>query len=168
MLAQFVPYTFVGNHDTTRIASQFDDPRQLEHAVALLALLPGIPAVYSGDEQAFTGVKTESFYGDDAIRPQFPAHPYDLLPFGKGVYDLHQRLLGLRRRHRWLWAATVTTRELENEFIIVELTGAEGERLDLVLNLSDVPRGLPPGTVLDASDHLAPEIPPLGWAVVEP
>jgi len=37
-----------------------------------LALLPGIPSVYSGDEQAFTGVKTESFFGDDAIRPQFP------------------------------------------------------------------------------------------------
>jgi glycosidase len=168
MLEHFVPYTFVGNHDTTRIASQFSDERDLQHAVALLALLPGIPAVYSGDEQAFTGVKTESSYGDDAIRPPFPTHPYDLLPFGRSVYDLHQRLLGLRRRHRWLWTATVTTRELEDQFVIVELTGSEGERLDLALNLSEEPRSLPPGTMLEASDHLAPDIPPHGWAVVEP
>ncbi len=168
MVEHFVPFTFIGNHDTTRIASQFEDQRHLEHAVALLALLPGIPSVYSGDEQAFTGVKTESFFGDDAIRPQFPAHPYDLLPFGRSIHDLHQRLLGLRRRHRWLWTATVTTRELENEFVIVELTGSHGERLDLALSLSDEPRALPTGTVLEASDQLAPVVPPHGWAVVEP
>jgi len=168
MLENFVPYTFVGNHDTTRIASQIDDPHHLEHAVALLALLPGIPAVYSGDEQGFTGVKTESFFGDDAIRPQFPAHPYELLPFGRSLYDLHQRLLGLRRRHRWLWTANVATRELTNEFVVVELTGRDGERLDLALNVGDQPRALPPGTVLEASDHTATEVPPHGWVVVEP
>jgi len=168
MLEHFLPYTFVGNHDTTRIASQLSDPRHLEHAIALLALLPGIPAVYSGDEQAFTGVKTESYFGDDAVRPQFPQHPYDLLPFGRNTYDLHQRLLGLRRRHRWLHAATVTTRELENEFVVVELTGREGERLDLVLNLHDEPRPLPQGTVLDASERDTPTVSPHGWAIVEP
>ena len=124
--------------------------------------------MYSGDEQAFTGVKTESFFGDDAIRPQFPAHPYDLLPFGRSVYDLHQRLLGLRRRHRWLWTATVTTRELENEFVVIELAGGDGERIDLALNICDQPHPLPQGTVLEASDPLAPAVPPHGWAVVEP
>lgn len=168
MLEDFVPYTFVGNHDTTRIASQLEDHRDLEHAVALLALLPGIPAVYSGDEQGFTGVKTESFYGDDAVRPPFPAHPYDLLPFGRSLYDLHQRLLGLRRRHRWLWTASATTRELTNEFVIVELTGQDGERLDLALNVADQPYPMPPGTLLEASDHTATEVPPHGWVVIEP
>lgn len=168
MLENFVPYTFVGNHDTTRIASQFEDRRDTELAVALLALLPGIPAVYSGDEQAFTGVKTESFDGDDAIRPPFPGTPDDLLPFGKDVYDVHQRLLGLRRRHRWLWTATVTTRDLANEFVIVELTGCAGERLDLVLNLNDSARPMPMGSVLEAANHQVTEIPPHGWAVIEP
>ena len=168
MLEDFVPYTFVGNHDTTRIASQIEDHRDLEHAVALLALLPGIPAVYSGDEQGFTAVKTESFYGDDAVRPQFPAHPYDLLPFGRSLYDLHQRLLGLRRRHRWLWTASANTRDLTNEFVVIELTGQDGERLDLALNVADQPYPMPPGTLLEASDHTATEIPPHGWVVVEP
>ena len=168
MVEQFVPYTFVGNHDTTRIASQFSDQRHLAHVVALLALLPGIPAVYAGDEQAFTGVKTESFFGDDAIRPQFPAHPYDLLPFGRGVHDLHQRMLGLRRRHRWLWNAAVTTRDLANEFVIVELTGSGGERLDLALNIGDEPQPLPSGTVLEAAEHGNTAVPPHGWAVTQP
>jgi cyclomaltodextrinase len=84
------------------------------------------------------------------------------------VYELHQRLLGLRRRHRWLWTATVTTRELANEFVIVELTGSAGERLDLALNLHDEPAPLPPGTLLDASEREASTVPAHGWAVVEP
>ncbi|MBI4898925.1 MAG: alpha-amylase [Actinobacteria bacterium] len=168
MVEHFVPYTFVGNHDTTRIASQIPDPRHLEHAIALLALLPGTPGIYAGDEQAFTGVKTDSATGDDAVRPPFPANPYELLPFGRDVYDLHQRLIGLRRRHRWLVTAAVTTRELENEFVIVELTGADGERLEVVLSLCDEPRPLPPGTVLEGSNRSSPNLEPHGWAVVEP
>lgn len=168
MLAHFVPYTFVGNHDTTRIASQLSDERHLGHAVALLALLPGIPAVYAGDEQAFTGVKTESATGDDAVRPPFPAGPWDLLPFGRRVYELHQRLFALRRRNRWLWTASVATRDLENEFVVVELTGTEGERLDLALNISERPHPLPIGTVVEASDLGASTVPPHGWTVVAP
>ncbi|HSN10492.1 MAG TPA: alpha-amylase family glycosyl hydrolase [Propionibacteriaceae bacterium] len=168
MVEHFVPYTFVGNHDTTRIASQISDSRHLEHAVALLALLPGIPGIYAGDEQAFTGVKTESATGDDAVRPPFPDNPYDLLPFGRSVYDLHQRLLGLRRRNRWLVDATVTTRDLENEYVVVELTGADGERLDVVLSLCDQPRQLPPGSVLEGSDRSSSSLEPHGWAVIEP
>lgn len=168
MMADFVPYTFVGNHDTTRIASQLADDRHLDHAVALLALLPGIPAVYAGDEQAFTGVKTESASGDDAVRPPFPAGPGDLLPFGRSVYELHQRLFALRRRNPWLWTAAVATRELENEYVVVELTGSDGERLDLALNVSDRPYPLPIGTVLEASDLSAGTVPPHGWTVVGP
>ncbi len=168
MVTHFVPYTFVGNHDTTRIASQLSDERHLGHAVALLALLPGIPAVYAGDEQAFTGVKTESATGDDAVRPPFPAGPWDLLPFGRRVYELHQRLFALRRRNRWLWTASVATRDLENAFVVVELTGRDGERLELALNLSDRPYPLPIGTVVEASDLGASMVPPHGWTVVAP
>lgn len=168
MLTHFVPYTFVGNHDTTRIASQLTDGRHLGHAVALLALLPGIPAVYAGDEQGFTGVKTDSVHGDDAVRPPFPATPGDLLPFGRSVYELHQRLFALRRRHRWLWTASVETRDLANDYVVVALTGADGERLDLALNLSADPHPLPPGTVLETSGQPGTTVAPHGWVVVQP
>lgn len=69
------PLIFVGNHDTTRIASQLPDGRDLALAYALMVLLPGIPAIYAGDEFGATGVKEERAGGDDAVRPVFPADP---------------------------------------------------------------------------------------------
>ena len=73
------PQTFVGNHDTTRIASQLADGRDLAAAIALLALLPGIPTVYAGDEFGATGVKEERAGGDDVIRPWFPGTPDEVV-----------------------------------------------------------------------------------------
>jgi len=73
------PQTFVGNHDTTRIASQLVDGRDLSAAFALLALLPGIPTVYAGDEFGATGIKEERAGGDDAIRPWFPGSPDEVV-----------------------------------------------------------------------------------------
>ncbi|PWH06099.1 glycosidase [Brachybacterium endophyticum] len=124
----FLPLTFLGNHDTTRIASRLADGRDLVPATALLALLPGIPAVYAGDELGAVGVKEDRPGGDDAVRPLFPSFPADLRtgidPEGRWrgaspegtspplallstqaaprLFELHQRLLGLRRRHPWL------------------------------------------------------------------
>lgn len=66
---RMVPQTFLGNHDTTRIASQLPDGRDLAVAIALLALLPGVPTVYAGDEVGVVGVKEERAGGDDAVRP---------------------------------------------------------------------------------------------------
>lgn len=70
--ADFLPWTFVGNHDVTRIATQVG-PRKAVAATALLATLPGMPAVYYGDEYGLTGLKEERAGGDDAIRPELPA-----------------------------------------------------------------------------------------------
>ena len=74
------PLTFLGNHDTTRIASQLPDGRDLAAAYALLALLPGVPCVYAGDELGAVGVKEERAGGDDAVRPAFPDDPAAPLP----------------------------------------------------------------------------------------
>jgi len=57
LLATFVPWTFIGNHDTSRIASQLPDARRLPHALALLMTLPGTPAVYYGDEDGLRAIK---------------------------------------------------------------------------------------------------------------
>jgi cyclomaltodextrinase / maltogenic alpha-amylase / neopullulanase len=76
MLATFVPATFVGNHDVTRIATQITDPRHLPHAIAALTMLGGTPSIYAGDEYALHGVKEHRAGGGgggDAVRPEFPA-----------------------------------------------------------------------------------------------
>ena len=167
MLSSFVPVTFLGNHDTTRIATKLADDRHIGHAIALLALLPGMPSIYSGDEEGFTGEKTDGEFGDDAVRPPFPGTPNDLLPFGAGVRELYQRLFALRRRHPWLVDAHVSTRELSNEFVEIDLTGRDGEgRIVLALNLSDQARQMPAGEELTDSDPAPGHVAAHGWAVV--
>ena len=115
-LDTFVPMTFVGNHDVTRIASKIADPRHLAHALVVLFTVGGTPSVYAGDELGFTGVKEEREGGDDAVRPEFAADgPGRRRTSAAAILRLHQDLIGLRRRHPWLHRARTTQVELANE-----------------------------------------------------
>ena len=171
MLATFVPQTFVGNHDVTRIASAIDDERHLPHALVTLFTVAGTPSVYYGDEQAFRGTKEERAGGDDAVRPQFPASPADLSPLGEGTYRLHQELIGLRRRHPWLHRAGTTTLHLTNTALVYEVQ-AHGRRLVTALNLDDTPleHDVPGVSEVVAGearlDGTAVTVAPHGWAVL--
>ena len=138
LLDTFVPLTFVGNHDVTRIASQLTDARHLPHALVILMTCAGTPSIYAGDEQAFRGIKEQRAGGDDAIRPAFPATPAGLAPFGWPVYRLHQDLIGMRRRHAWLHTARTRTIELANAHFLFEAVDGE-HRLVVALNLADAP-----------------------------
>ena len=134
-LETFVPQTFLGNHDVTRIASKLTDERDVPLALALLCLLGGTPSIYYGDEQAFRGEKEDRAGGDDAVRPEFPEKPDELAPYGWPTYRLHQDLIGLRRRHAWLHAARSTVRHLTNEQLTCEMSDG-GSRLLLALNVA--------------------------------
>jgi glycosidase len=183
------PLTFVGNHDVTRIASRLDDERHLAHAVVLLCTLPGIPCVYAGDEQAFRGVKYDRAGGDDEVRAPFPPTPHDLLAGGWPTYRLHQRLIGLRRRHPWLTRARLSRVALANEYLCYCLEptdgadgadgagGAGGGRLLVALSTSDAPARVevgggggrlaaaPLAGEASVGDGVL-ELPPHGWAVL--
>jgi cyclomaltodextrinase len=138
--ASFLPQTFIGNHDVTRIASAISDERHHSHALALLLMVPGTPSIYYGDEQGFRGVKEDRAGGDDEIRPAFPPVPGDLAPWGEPVHRLHQRLIAMRRRHAWLATATVEVRALTNESAqIVARDASSGSEATLSLNLGDTP-----------------------------
>jgi cyclomaltodextrinase / maltogenic alpha-amylase / neopullulanase len=182
-LETFVPLTFVGNHDVTRLASRLEDDRHLAHALAVLLTVGGTPAIYYGDEQAFRGIKEERAGGDDEIRPGFPGDPEELAPTGWPVYRLHQDLIGLRRRHPWLHRAQTTMLHLANEQMIYRVAagGAAGDpgeqSLVVVLSLADqeVRADVPgarenlagPGTLAGAGGPDAQVIlPPHGWAVL--
>lgn len=160
----FRPQTFVSNHDVTRVASQLDDQRHVAHAALLLTLLPGVPSIYAGDEQRFTGVKLDAPGGDDAVRPPFPQTPDGLLPWGADTFELYQRLLGLRRRHPWLVDGVVGTRELTNQTAVVIVEGPE-ETLEIALNVSDGTVPLPAGEIVLASAGSEEQVAPHGWAV---
>ena len=143
-LEHFVPLTFVGNHDVTRIASRLDDIRHLPHALVLLFLLGGTPSVYSGDEQGFRGIKEDRAGGDDAVRPAFPDSPDALPPDGWTVYRLHQDLIGLRRRNPRMVRARTETVHLENRQMVIKVS-ADGNRLVIAFNLDDDHARLPVG-----------------------
>ncbi|GLI27128.1 alpha-amylase [Agromyces rhizosphaerae] len=176
MLETFVPYTFVGNHDVTRIASRLDDPRHLVHSVVLLATLPGTPSVYAGDEHGFVGIKEDRAGGDDAVRPVFPDRPADLAAAGLPLFHRHQELLSVRRRHAWLHAADVRVESVTNDTLVYSCT-REAERIVVALSVS--PDGVElraPGAhaVIAGTGHLRPAgaggalvaLPPHGWSVL--
>ncbi len=169
LLDAFVPYTFVGNHDVTRIATAVANPRHHGHAAALLLTLGGTPAIYYGDEQALTGRKEDRVGGDDAVRPAFPSTPGQLGAVGEEARRTHQQLIGVRRRHPWLHTAHSRTTTLTNHTMVLRLTG--GGALSVALCLADEPLELEAaGTVLAGSaDNLSAgrwRVPGHGWAVL--
>ncbi|HEX4258260.1 MAG TPA: alpha-amylase family protein [Streptosporangiaceae bacterium] len=179
--AAFLPQTFVGNHDVTRLASRLTAPEHLPHALAVLFTVAGAPSVYAGDEQAFRGVKYDRAGGDDEIRPAFPDIPADLAPDGWPTYRLHQDLIGLRRRHPWLARAGSEVLTLRNEFLAYRvLHPGDGPDLAVLLNVSAEPATADlhgrPAQYLLGSDAAAPDaeaaavsgtVPGHGWAILE-
>jgi cyclomaltodextrinase len=178
LLDTFVPLTFVGNHDVTRLASQLNDDRHLPHALVILLTVAGTPSIYEGDEQGFRGVKEERFGGDDAIRPVFPERPAELAPEGWPIYRLHQQLIGLRRRNPWLQSARTSQLHLRNRELTYESVSGE-HRLLVALNLAETPSEQPaPGaltveagqaTLLSpGNDDTRVALAPHGWAILAP
>ncbi len=141
----FIPQTFVGNHDVTRIATLVG-PRLAPVAAAILMSLPGAPSVYYGDEQGFTGTKREQFAGDDEVRPALPDSPADLSPLGEPIHRDYQNLIGFRRRHPWLSTAAVEVTSKSNETLTYRCTSGD-DWCDVSIDL----RG--PSITLSADDE---------------
>jgi glycosidase len=187
--AGFLPLTFVGNHDVTRLASKLNQPAHLAHALAILFTVAGTPSVYAGDEQAFRGVKYDRADGDAEIRPEFPASPAHLAQGGWPTYRLHQALIALRRRHPWLARARTEVLHLDNTSLAYRATPPAGPApeavppagpapdgcpgLVVLLNAADRPvtfslEDLPPRRVLSSDDELPhAQLAPHGWAILD-
>lgn len=137
----FVPQTFIGNHDVTRIATQVG-PDTAVLALAVLMTTSGVPSIYYGDEQGYTGTKYERHGGDDEVRPMFPHSPTELSTLGAEVFRAHTSLIGLRRRHPWLVAARTEKIELTNTHYRYR---SLGDGHELVVDLTLEPR---PGVLI--------------------
>jgi cyclomaltodextrinase / maltogenic alpha-amylase / neopullulanase len=172
----FAPLTFIGNHDVTRIASQLQRPEHLAHALVILMTVGGIPSIYAGDEFGFQGIKEERFGGDDAVRPEFGSPPAQLDARQAEVWRLHQYLVGLRRRHAWLYAASTTKLRLANRHYVYESRCGDDALIvalnidDAQLRIGDLGRaqviagsGMPPEEAVDAFS-----IEPHGWRILRP
>jgi cyclomaltodextrinase / maltogenic alpha-amylase / neopullulanase len=168
---RIVPFTFLDNHDTSRVASQIGDHRHWGHAIALLLFLPGIPCLDYGDELGLAGVKEQRLGGDDAIRPTMPERPDQVEGSDAGVLELYRRLIGFRRRTSWLTDARIVTSDVSNTYLQITATPRDESSseapLTLVLNLADQAAGIPEGaTVIETSHADQPyHVPAHGWAI---
>jgi cyclomaltodextrinase len=136
----------------------------------------GTPTIYSGDEQAFRGLKEHRAGGDDAIRPAFPVSPAELAPFGWPVYRLHQQLIGLRRRNPWLNRASTRLVDLANaHFIFESLHGPNCLRIALNVGDASVDCPVPDGYGILAGNGAVSRqtgsraqigLSPHGWAIL--
>ncbi|TGD88226.1 DUF3459 domain-containing protein [Mycolicibacterium sp. CH28] len=179
-LARFAPLTFVGNHDVTRIASRLERAEQVAHALVLLFTTGGVPTVYAGDELGYLGVKEDRAGGDDAVRPEFGMPPPQLDDAGREIWNLHQYLIGLRRRNPWLHRATTTALSLDNRTYAYQ-TRLGDDALIVALNIDDSPMRLPiaeltggpaqlvGGTAAPPADIVEQVVvPPQGWLILQP
>lgn len=66
-------YSFLDNHDVSRISNILNDKKYLKSIYTLLFSMPGIPGIYYGSEWGIDGDKKS---GDRALRPYLDS-PYD-------------------------------------------------------------------------------------------
>ena len=138
-LDTFIPNTFLGNHDVTRISTTVGSDLAITALVALMTM-PGIPSIYYGDEQGYTGEKTETPTGDDQVRPVMPENPSDLSDLGLGANQAHRALIALRRDNPWLVNARVEKLELTNTHYKYRVRQHGGDAfLDVTLDLDQTP-----------------------------
>ncbi|MEI6620430.1 MAG: alpha-amylase family protein [Actinomycetes bacterium] len=172
----FLPLTFVGNHDVTRIASQLQDPRHLGHALAVLFTVAGSPSVYYGDEQGMLGVKQDRPGGDDAVRGPYPPTPAELVDPQWHTYHLHEELIALRRRHPWLSRAITDTLLVTNDQLALQCRARNFEStasVVVLLNLADARYrfDLPVSGTVESANPASQESDPLtvgpeGWKIL--
>lgn len=166
----FAPWTFVGNHDTTRIATKLTDSRLVPHALAILFSIPGMPAVYAGDEQGAEGTKYDREGGDAEIRRPLPHAPADFPGDSLPLWRLHRELIAVRRERPWLEQAELHVTSLDNRAITLEMRSPSGT-LVVALNTDDqpapcnIPAGLAPAAGHAVTAPGATELPPREWGI---
>jgi cyclomaltodextrinase / maltogenic alpha-amylase / neopullulanase len=139
-LDRFLPMTFVGNHDVSRIFSMLDASTAIL-ALVVLMTIGGVPSIYYGDEQGFTGLKEQRVGGDDEVRPAFPDKPDQLADWGAWIFRIHQELISLRLRYPRLARAKTEKLELSNSHYVYVARGQSPmDALTVRLDLADAPR----------------------------
>jgi cyclomaltodextrinase len=122
-------WSFVDNHDVTRIASILENPNHLPLIYGLLFAMPGIPCIYYGSEWGALGRKEE---GDDALRQSYPQ------PVENALSAFVGKLSKLHQQEKALWNGSYQNVVLTNRQCVF-LRQWEGEKIYIAINLDDQP-----------------------------
>jgi cyclomaltodextrinase len=164
-LQHFPPWTFVGNHDTTHIATQLSHRRHLGHALAVLFTVPGIPAVYAGDEQGALGRKYDRAGGDAEIRRPLAFRPRELAGDSLDIWRLHRDLITVRRARPWLATGTLSVTRVDNRTIMYEVRASAGRAVVALSTDDKAVRCKAPPDLIPVAGHPDAELRPNTWGV---
>ena len=125
--------------------SSVGDPRHLTHAPAVLSTVGGTPAVWSGDEHAFTGVEEHRAGGDDAAATpscprtagrSSPADPCDRIGTPvRPVPGPRGRTMGGEERGAGGGTVAVELTELHEDYVWRVNRAVAEDRMDVVREL---------------------------------
>ncbi len=128
-------YTFVDNHDVTRVASILKVKEHLPLIYTLMFMMPGIPSVYYGSEFGIEGDKRGG--GDDALRPEFNLEKMK----NEGLRDLTEligKLSDIEKNHPAAAMGDYKQVQLTNRQYAFSRS-ADGETLVTVINADAAP-----------------------------
>ncbi|MDR2889843.1 MAG: cyclomaltodextrinase [Lachnospiraceae bacterium] len=120
-------FSFVDNHDVTRIASNITNENHLPLVYALMFGMPGIPCVYYGSEW---GAKASKSEGDPALRASFDEPVFNGL--SKYIAQLSAAKSGSRALNYGGFRSVVLTGQ---QCIFERAT--DGERVLVAINMAD-------------------------------
>lgn len=119
-------YTFVGNHDFARLADVLPADRAAA-SFAVLMTLPGIPAIYYGDEIALSAPAWMQGGSDHLLRPAL--QPGEMASLDAEQVSLLEAVRGLgrlRRDHAWVRTAQVSQLTIASGVLTYQVHSPEG------------------------------------------
>lgn len=120
-------FTFVDNHDVTRIADNLTNPAHLPLIYALAFGMPGIPCVYYGSEWGAKGKKSD---GDPALRPCFEQ------PAENELTEWIGKLAEIHKNSRALCFGDLSVPVLTNHQCVVRRS-CDSETILIAINAAD-------------------------------
>lgn len=122
-------WSFVDNHDVTRVASILANPEHIKPIYALMFGMPGIPSIYYGSEWGFKADKSQ---GDPALRPMFDKQEWnELTDYIKGCIDAFQS-------SKALWYGEFKSLVLQNKACVWERETLD-DRVMIACNIDGEP-----------------------------
>ncbi|MCL2050897.1 MAG: alpha-amylase family glycosyl hydrolase [Lachnospiraceae bacterium] len=122
-------FSFVDNHDVTRIATNLDNEKHLPLIYALCFGMPGIPCVYYGSEWGAKGDKKD---GDPGLRLSYE------VPLFNELSEFIAKLAEAKKKSRALNYGDFRSVVLTNKQCIFERK-TEGERVLVAVNMDNEP-----------------------------
>ena len=126
-------YTFLDNHDQTRIASNVTNQVHLGTLYSLLFTLPGVPSVYYGSEWGVKGIKEKS--SDRALRPHIDIE--SRATYSTWLTGHISKLVHIRQGEKALRYGNYRQIYLDYQRPFIFERSFENERIFVAVNISD-------------------------------